>query len=181
MQEEEAVIEEQEEVLEKTAEMYFTDLEDNRLNNLQPNQTVYLNVVSENIINEVISISFPNREVDFKYQGQILQDDRLPNYLIGQNHEKIELETVKEGISEQVTEIYFTDLDNNRLENTPENIKILLNIQSENRIGDIVSIEFPNPIIDFKYNGKVLENDTLSNYKIQSNHDTIELETLKQK
>ena len=45
-------------------------------------------------------------------------------------------------------------------------------------IGKPFTINLDDPEIDFKYNGRVLENDTLKDYTINSDIETIELEAI---
>ncbi|WP_299223082.1 type VI secretion system tube protein TssD [uncultured Aquimarina sp.] len=89
--------------------------------------------------------------------------------------------TVNEEQEEKkVIDYYITDLNNKRIDKILAGDKILLNIHSRNMIDELFTIKLSNQTIDFKYNGEVLIDDTLSNYKIGSNQEKIELEAIKQ-
>ncbi len=90
--------------------------------------------------------------------------------------------TVREEEKEEkeVIDYYITDLNNIRLKKILAGDKILLNIHTKNMIDEFLSIKLDNQTIDFKYNGEILIDDTLSSYKIGSNIEKIELEAIKQ-
>ena len=56
---------------------------------------------------------------------------------------------------------------------------IYVHIRSKNKIGTEIELSFEDKTKDFKYQGKLLENDTL-HYTIQSDTDIVELEVVKQ-
>ncbi|WP_299242229.1 type VI secretion system tube protein TssD [uncultured Aquimarina sp.] len=80
----------------------------------------------------------------------------------------------------RVVEYYITDTNNRRIEETIAGETILLNIDSRNLIGEKLTINLDDQTVDFKYNGEILANDTLSDYEITSNLEKIELEVIKQ-
>lgn len=80
----------------------------------------------------------------------------------------------------KIIDYYITDLNNKRVDKILAGDKILLNIHSKNMIDELFTIKLTNQTIDFKYNGDVLVDDTLSDYKISSNQEKIELEAIKQ-
>ncbi|PKV48880.1 hypothetical protein ATE84_0896 [Aquimarina sp. MAR_2010_214] len=80
----------------------------------------------------------------------------------------------------KVIDYYITDLNNKRIDKILAGNIILLNIHSKNMTDELFTIKLSNKTIDFKYNGEVLTDDTLSNYRIGSNHEKIELEVIKQ-
>jgi len=80
----------------------------------------------------------------------------------------------------RVVEYYITDTDHKRIEETIIGETILLNIDTRNLIGEKLTINLDDQTVDFKYNGEVLVNDTLTDYEIGSNLEKIELEVIKQ-
>ncbi|AXT56221.1 hypothetical protein D1815_10815 [Aquimarina sp. AD1] len=80
----------------------------------------------------------------------------------------------------RIVEYYITDTNNKRIEETIVGENILLNIDSRNLIGEKLTINLDNQTVDFKYNGDILVNDTLTDYEIGSNLEKIELEVIKQ-
>lgn len=80
----------------------------------------------------------------------------------------------------RIVEYYITDTNNRRIEETVIGETILLNIDSRNLIGEKLTINLDDQTVDFKYNGEILANDTLTNYEISSNLEKIELEVIKQ-
>ncbi|MDO6761526.1 type VI secretion system tube protein TssD [Tamlana sp. 2_MG-2023] len=79
----------------------------------------------------------------------------------------------------KIIDFYTTNKQGNRVQKY--NIGDIINviIKSENKIGDIIKINLKDKIKDFKYQGVLLENDSMD-YKIESNDETIELEVVKQ-
>ncbi|OEK07610.1 hypothetical protein A8C32_17595 [Flavivirga aquatica] len=86
----------------------------------------------------------------------------------------------KESREPKVLDYYLTNLDGNRIDKGKIGEKVFLNIETESLIGELLSITLDDKNVDFKYNGKVLPNDTISNYKIIENIEKLELEIIKQ-
>jgi len=82
----------------------------------------------------------------------------------------------KEG---RIKNFYITDTKGNENPKYKVGDIILANIKSVNKIGDTIDISIKNKTKDFKYKGEILPNDTLANYKIKSNKDSIRLEVVK--
>jgi hypothetical protein len=80
----------------------------------------------------------------------------------------------------KVLDYYITNIDNIRIDEDQIENTIILNIESRNLIGEHLTINLENKNVDFKYNGKVLPNDTITNYKITSNIEQIKLKVIKQ-
>jgi len=83
----------------------------------------------------------------------------------------------------KIIDYYITDSVNNRIaDNNKSKVGdiIFLNIHTQNLIGELLTINLDDKTIDFKYNGEVLINDTLVDYKIKSNKEKIELEVIEQ-
>ncbi len=75
---------------------------------------------------------------------------------------------------------YITDVDGNEITEWETGDTIVLNIETTNRIGDSTKIALKDSKYDYKYKGQVLENDTLSNIIIGSNHEQLKLEVIDQ-
>ena len=73
---------------------------------------------------------------------------------------------------------YITDLEGNEIEKYKISDKILLNLETKNAIGKILTVSIPDKVHDFKHNGIALKNDTLKNYTINSDLEQIELEVI---
>lgn len=80
----------------------------------------------------------------------------------------------------KIIDYYITDLTNKRIEQAKPGDKILLNVHTKNLLGKLLSINLDDKTVDFKYNGEVLVNDTLTNYEINANLEKIELEVVKE-
>lgn len=72
-------------------------------------------------------------------------------------------------------ELYWTDLDGNRLKEPMEGMNILV-VNSINSVGKKVVLNLKNPWYDFKYNDLFLEDDIIDGYTITSNSDRLEIE-----
>lgn len=88
--------------------------------------------------------------------------------------------TVIEEEEKKVTNYYITDIHGEELEEYKVGDKIILTIETLNRVGDAMTISLEDKTHDFKYNGNLLVNDTLSDYIIGSDLEKIELEVVKQ-
>lgn len=93
-----------------------------------------------------------------------------------ENAEPTTLENTQE---KEFTRCYITDLEENQLNKYETGDKILLNIESKNRIGDNMTVFLDNKTHDFKFKGKVLENDTLK-HVISNDFEQVELEVIDQ-
>lgn len=80
----------------RVVEYYITDTNNRRIEETVIGETILLNIVSRNLIGEKLTINLEDQTVDFKYIGEILANDTLSNYEISSNHEKIELEVIKQ-------------------------------------------------------------------------------------
>lgn len=91
------ITEKEEETLEpKVIDYYITNLNNKRIQNVKPDDKILLNVHTKNMIDKLFTINLDNPNVDFKYNGEILTNDTLKDYLIEKNLEKIELEVIKQ-------------------------------------------------------------------------------------
>ncbi|NER18522.1 type VI secretion system tube protein TssD [Spongiivirga citrea] len=78
----------------------------------------------------------------------------------------------------ELVDYYITDLEDNKLEEAVPGDKILLNVLTKNLKGETLTLNLEDPTADYKYKGDLLENDTLSDYKINYDHEKIELEVI---
>ncbi len=75
---------------------YITDLAGNRNPEYGVGDEIYVVIKTENMIGREFTISIPDKTKDFKYQGVILDNDRLENYVIRNNIERVKLEVIEE-------------------------------------------------------------------------------------
>ena len=110
-----------------------------------------------------------------KMKGVIHQEPWNPN------NPFIEIEeTTRQEEEKEVTRYFVTDTEGNELDEYKTGEKIILNIETKNRIGDRITIHLNDKPHDFKYGGQILENDKLSNYTINSDLEQIELDVINQ-
>lgn len=87
----------------------------------------------------------------------------------------------KENDVKKLSNYYLTDKQGNKINSFTSGDIIVLNIETQNRVGDITDIDMNNDNYDFKYNGNRLKNYTLKNVKLTSDLKKIELEVINQK
>lgn len=75
-------------------ELYLTDEKNNRIDNVNPGMKVELVIKTSGCKGRSISIDLSNEECNYKYDGQMLENDVLSNYVINQNIERIPLEVI---------------------------------------------------------------------------------------
>ncbi|WP_299211649.1 type VI secretion system tube protein TssD [uncultured Aquimarina sp.] len=80
----------------------------------------------------------------------------------------------------KVTDYYLTDDQGNQIDDYETGQIITLHIETLNRIGDKITINIQDKEHDFKYKGNVLTNDTIKDFIIGSDLETIELEVMDQ-
>ena len=113
----------------------------------------------------------------FKYGNTISEK----NWKISNIHNQVAPTVIDNNNNEKkVIRYYVTDLEGNELDEYETGTKIILNIETKNRIGDNLNIHLDDKTHDFKYKGQILKNDILRNYKIGSNLEQIELEVINQ-
>ncbi len=79
-----------------------------------------------------------------------------------------ELETMPE-----LLDFYITDEDGNRIEEAKVGDEIFLVVETVNMLGETVDISLSDDQIDYEYQGKRLNNDTLKEYIIDDNNAKI--------
>ena len=84
---------------------YYTDLEGNELAEPAVGEEVYVVVLSENGIGETTDIDLSNQTKDFMYNGEVLENDIIKDYLINSDEDKIKLKVIAQQklTSEQLT------------------------------------------------------------------------------
>lgn len=91
----------------------------------------------------------------------------------------VEIETTtRQEEEKEVTRYFVTDVEGNELDEYKTGEKIILNIETKNRIGDSITIHLNDKSHDFKYGGQILDNDKLSNYVINNDLEQIELDVI---
>lgn len=84
-----------------------------------------------------------------------------------------------EDTTPKVIDFFITNKDGIRKENFKIGEFIHLKIESKNKIGDVIDIRLNRKDKNFEYKGNLLPNDTLKDYTIQSDSDTIKLKVVK--
>lgn len=77
---------------------------------------------------------------------------------------------------------HFEDIDGTSIEQNKIKIddEVYLIIDTENSVGESVTIDLNDPILDYEYNGKRLENDILTNVNVTSDSIKVKLKAIKQ-
>lgn len=75
----------------------------------------------------------------------------------------------------KLVDYYLTDSSGKKIEEYETGDRIILCIETRNRINDKISIHLEDKSHDFKYKGRVLVNDKLENHIIKSDLEKIEL------
>ncbi|PIE47826.1 MAG: hypothetical protein CSA40_02095 [Flavobacteriales bacterium] len=81
----------------------------------------------------------------------------------------------------KLTRYYLTNTDNQEISTYKVGQTIVLNLITENRIGDVMTIDLNDPEYDFEYNGTPLKDDILQNYVIGNDTEQIPLKVIQQK
>ncbi len=189
----------------KIYDTYFEDMDGNRIKELIIGTEVYLVVASENVSGKTVNINLSDRDHDFVREGEVLEDDILKDITISGDIHKEKLliiadhrdttegdepspETSPEnqtapnapGPDKKVTDYFLTDESGEKVEEYEVGDTITLNIKTQNRIGDKLTIHLEDKTHDFKYNGEVLKDDKLSDFVVTKDEEKIELEVIVQ-
>ncbi|TPN84381.1 type VI secretion system tube protein TssD [Aquimarina algicola] len=98
---EQAAEEEVEDNEPRITRQYITDQEDVVLDEYQQGDQIYYVIESENMVGEAVDIVLNNKDDDFVYKGKRLANDKITNYIIEADIEKIPLEVVSENNTNQ--------------------------------------------------------------------------------
>ncbi len=80
----------------KVIDYYITDSEGNKNPQYKVGDQIYLVAKTKNMIGKELTINLANKTKDFKYKDKLLPNDKLENYHIRSDTEKIKLEVVKQ-------------------------------------------------------------------------------------
>ncbi len=80
----------------------------------------------------------------------------------------------------QIIDCYYTDLEGNEVAEPSVGEEVYVVLHTENGVGETTDVDLSNHTKDFEYNGKVLENDIIKDYLINSNEDRIRLRVIAQ-
>ena len=76
-------------------EAYFTDLQGNKIDLGEDEQDVYLVIEGENLSGLTMDFNLDNKDLDFKYKSNILENDTLKDYIfINDTKEQIPLTVI---------------------------------------------------------------------------------------
>ncbi len=84
----------------KVLDYYITDSNNNRIEEAEIGDIIYLNLRTRNLIGQKMDLSLENPDQDYLYEGNRLVNDTLIDYVIEKDDEKIELEVISPEISE---------------------------------------------------------------------------------
>jgi hypothetical protein len=80
----------------KVIDYYISDLEGNKNPKYKVGDYIYVVVITKNMIGKELTMNLANKTKDFKYKDKLLPNDKLENYPIGSNRERIKLEVVEQ-------------------------------------------------------------------------------------
>ena len=75
-------------------EVYYTDLEGNKIEKGVIGQEVYLVVEGNKLEGETSDLYLEDPDIDFEYQGEYLLNDTLKNYTFKSDNERIKLKVI---------------------------------------------------------------------------------------
>lgn len=158
-------------------DFYITDYEDERrIDETIVGKKVWLNVRTRNLVGELVTIELDEQSVAFKYQGDYLVEDKLKDYRITENHEKILVDVVEQ--AGEIVAVYFTDMNGQPIDEANPGDRIILNIETKEMIGELATIKIEEKTVSFKYKGEVLIDDILIDYRINNDQEQIVLDVV---
>jgi len=187
----------------KIYDTYFENMDGERIKELQVGMDVYLVIASENVTGKAVNINLSDKDHDFIYNDELLEDDIIKDLTINGDIHKLKLKVVADhsdttegdepspdtqngptaggpAPDKVLTEYFLTDENGKRVEEYEVGDTIILNIKTKNRIGDKLTIHLEDKTHDFKYNGEVLKDDKLTDFTITKDEEKIELEVIVQ-
>lgn len=75
-------------------EYFLTDEGGKKIEEYEVGDKIVLNIKTKNRIGDKVTIHLEDRTHDFKYNGEVLEDDKLSDFTITKDTEKIELEVI---------------------------------------------------------------------------------------
>ena len=78
----------------QTIEIYYTNLEGDKIEEAIIGEEIYLVLESKNMIGQIIDVDLSDNTRDFEYEGQILKDDILKNLTINKNIQQERLKVI---------------------------------------------------------------------------------------
>jgi len=78
-------------------ELYYTDKSGKRIenNDFKVDSFIYVNVRGENLIGKIGNLNLTDKNVDFEYEGNRLENDTLQDYTFKSNNEIIKLKVIE--------------------------------------------------------------------------------------
>ncbi len=73
---------------------YLTNVDDEEVDEYEVGDKIFLNIETKNRIDDKLTIYLEDKTHDFLYQGTVLENDVLKDYVISSDQEKIELEVI---------------------------------------------------------------------------------------
>jgi|GEM_PF-885062 len=89
-----ALNDEEKEPIQKIVKAYFTNLEGEPLEKITKEKEIYLVIETENMGGEEVIINLPEHYGDFKYEGELITEDKVIKLSVGSSTEKLKLEVV---------------------------------------------------------------------------------------
>ncbi|MDG1333812.1 MAG: type VI secretion system tube protein TssD [Crocinitomicaceae bacterium] len=78
----------------KVTDYYLTDESGEKVEEYEVGDIITLNIKTKNRVGDKLTIHLEDKTHDFKYKGEILEDDKLSDFEITKDEEQIELEVV---------------------------------------------------------------------------------------
>lgn len=171
----------------KITELYFSNMENQKLEKITKEKEVYLVIVSENMSGEEVIVDLPNKD-SFKFEGETIAEEQLLKVSIGQDIEKVKLETVANRgdyspptrvclYDPNICDVYYLNEEGIRIEETANNTSISLIVESQN-IGEEITVAFAGDNNNFEYKGETVPNKLT--FTPETDVHRIELKVLKQ-
>jgi len=80
----------------------------------------------------------------------------------------------------EILQVQFQDSFGKETEVTEAGQNVILVVETNNLVGKTVNIDLSDAAFDYEYKGKILENDTLKDFKIESDTMKIELKSVRE-
>lgn len=77
-------------------ESYITDRQGNSIDNYEVGDTIIVVFKTRHLIGKKISLNLNDKDADFKYNGNRLENDILSNYFVNNNTEQVELTVIEQ-------------------------------------------------------------------------------------